>query len=157
MGVPNPNWTSNCWPRKAHQQEWPPFNSPQPTGSGSNCLREGVQTTQFLESRVCTNDDSAHVSALGGLAGPGPGALYIRERTPPRVSSDGADKTRPNPPKQGGRENPLAGAAMESTFIMIKPDGVQRGLVSRPTFSLFVSVDWIRFGGLRALAPPIWY
>jgi len=45
---------------------------------------------------------------------------------------------------------------MESTFIMIKPDGVQRGLVSI-IFSLFVSVDSIRFGDARALGAPIWY
>jgi hypothetical protein len=35
---------------------------------------------------------------------------------------------------------------MEHTFIMIKPDGVQRGLVSTIFFSL-CSVDSIRFDG----------
>lgn len=39
---------------------------------------------------------------------------------------------------------------------MIKPDGVQRGLVSI-IFPQFVSVVSIRFGDARALGDPIWY
>lgn len=114
-----------------------------------------VEPTQFLEcSRVC--HDQRRRSRVGVRQPCRAGALmpYICERPSPRVSSDGADK--PDQTPQTRSQHLLAVAAMESTFIMIKPDGVQRGLVSI-IFPQFVSVVSIRFGDARALGDPIWY
>jgi len=139
------------------QPEWPPFNSPQvdaanPVGRAPTASDKPgpVEPTKFPRLGFARPTTRFACRCWAALPGRGP---YISERGRlARVSSDGADKTRPNPPNK--EPAPSSVAAMESTFIMIKPDGVQRGLVSI-IFSQFVSVDSIRFGDARALGAPI--
>ena len=68
--------------------------------------------------------------------------------TPPTRKQASADQTKNKGEKQASKP-PLAITGMEQTYIMIKPDGVQRGLVSIATYSFFTSMDSLRFGVVR--------